>query len=95
MLYVRAYVQEALTCAAACSSLQSGKRDSRVSRKTSDLKVTSACLDTNQRRLLTANNDGSINSWNPNCGRLLRRLRGQQHDVLHRKGNHAEVMRRP
>jgi WD40 repeat protein len=53
---------------------QTGSRDSCFSRAHGDSRLTAACLDHKQRRLLTAANDGSIKMWNFNNGSQLRRF---------------------
>jgi WD40 repeat protein len=52
----------------------SGARDSRFMHAHGESRLTAACLDHKQRRLLTAANDGSIKMWNFNNGSLLRRF---------------------
>jgi len=52
---------------------QDGGRAGRFTGGHSNSKVTAVSFDRNQRRLVTAGNDGSIKMWNFNNGSLLRR----------------------
>ncbi|KAG2439805.1 hypothetical protein HYH02_010440 [Chlamydomonas schloesseri] len=52
-----------------------GQREGRFTRAHGDARLTSACFDNNERRLLTAAGDGSVRMTNFNNGSLLRQYR--------------------
>lgn len=56
-------------------NLSSGNREGRFTRAHGDSRVTAATFDANERRLLTAANDGTVRMWNFNNGSLLRQYK--------------------
>ena len=54
---------------------QTGERQGRFQNAHGDSRVTTCGFDSNQRRLLTAGNDGRVKIWNFNNGSLLREYR--------------------
>jgi WD repeat-containing protein 49 len=62
-------------CVAGCViswNINTGKRESRFFNAHGGSKVTSIAFDANERRLLSAANDGLVKIWNFNNGSLLR-----------------------
>lgn len=55
--------------------LQDGKRAGRFNGAAGEHRVTAACFDHNQRRLVTTATDGSVKTWNFNNGALLRQYK--------------------
>ncbi|KXZ51188.1 hypothetical protein GPECTOR_13g675 [Gonium pectorale] len=49
--------------------------EGRFTRAHGDSRITAACFDRNERRLLTAANDGAVRMWNFNNGSLLRQYK--------------------
>lgn len=52
--------------------MATGAREGRFTKAHMESRVTSAVFDTNQRRLVTVADDGSVRMWNFNNGSLLR-----------------------
>ncbi|KAG2424023.1 hypothetical protein HXX76_014847 [Chlamydomonas incerta] len=56
-------------------NVANGQREGRFTRAHGDARLTSACFDHNERRLLTAAGDGSVRMTNFNNGSLLRQYK--------------------
>ncbi|GIL56855.1 hypothetical protein Vafri_12156, partial [Volvox africanus] len=61
--------------------LMTGTREGRFTRSQGDSRITTACFDRNQRRLLTAANDGTVSMWNFNNGSLLRQYKHEEEQL--------------
>ncbi|GIL84419.1 hypothetical protein Vretimale_15893 [Volvox reticuliferus] len=61
--------------------LMTGTREGRFTRSQGDSRITTACFDRNQRRLLTAANDGTVSMWNFNNGSLLRQYQHEEEQL--------------
>ncbi|GFR43071.1 hypothetical protein Agub_g4078 [Astrephomene gubernaculifera] len=62
-------------------NLANGAREGRFTRAHGDSRITTACFDNNERRLLTAANDGAVRMWNFNNGSLLREYKHDEEEL--------------
>ncbi len=56
-------------------------REGRFTQAHGESRLTAAAFDVNQRRLLTAGNDGSVRMWNFNNGSLLREYKHSERNI--------------